>query len=797
MKTPELLAPVNGPEGLYPALSAGADAVYLGLKGFNARQKARNFSDDELAAAVRDCRRAGCRVYVTFNTLLFDDEWERAARVVGVAWEAGVDAVIVQDLGNLARLRRWLPDLELHASTQMTVHHPSQLAPLADAGIRRVILARELSLEETSVLARTAAELGLGVEVFIHGALCVSYSGQCLISAFAEKRSGNRGLCAQICRRSFQVCAGAGRGKRLLPLSMRDLSALSLVPKLVAAGVEGLKIEGRLKRPEYVAGVVAVYREALDRVAAGGTGPFPDLEERLRLVYNRGFSLGGLGGEFGAPWTTGQWGGPRFLRVGAVRGVDRRRARLSVDLERLPEPGDGLALFAGEGRVPFACVVTKVFAGEDGGGRWIGVKPLDGVMEGCPERGELFLSSSASELGRIRKSIALWSPPALPLCLFAAGEEGEALRVEAVLPDGFRAAVVSSLPLQPAGGWPLTEDVLKEQLGRLGNTAYRLERLESSVGENLFLPKSELNALRRRLVEELDQHRRGRRPLPDQPPAVFEKRSHCDPVNLMQKLAPACRLAVFCSASVAAGVSGGCVERVYVAVEEVLAAGLPALPGDRRPWLAIPAVTTFPLFDAVRRWIGENRNTVKGVLAGHLGAAALAREHRLPFVADSSFNVTSVAACEEVARLGADRAALSWEVDRARAAAIASRAPLPVEVVLFGRPPMMQTGLKGLASPAGRQELRDREGRRYPVKPWPFADGFTLEAPFFRAALSAVEGLGESAAFLRLDVRGLSDGEAQTVVEGFSRVLKDPLAVGEIGETFREMFDVDDTLFDS
>jgi U32 family peptidase len=792
MKTPELLAPVNGPEGLYPALSAGADAVYLGMKGFNARQKARNFSADELAAAVRDCRRAACRVYVTFNTLLFDDEWERAADVAGAAWEAGVDALIVQDLGAVARLRRWLPDLELHASTQMTVHHPSQLAPLADAGIRRVILARELSLDETSVLARVAGELGLGVEVFVHGALCVSYSGQCLISAFAEKRSGNRGLCAQICRRSFQVCTGAKRGKKSLPLSMRDLSALSLLPKLVAAGVEGLKIEGRLKRPEYVAGVVAVYREALDRVAAGGRGPFPDLEERLRLVYNRGFSLGGLGGEFAAEWTTGQWGGPRFLRVGAVRSVDRRRARLSVDIERLPEPGDGLALFAGEGGVPFACVVTRIFAGGEGE-RWIGVKALDGVMEGCPERGELFLSSSASEFGRIRKSIALWSPPVLPLRLFAAGEEGEALRVEAVLPDGFRATAVSSLPLQPAGGWPLTEKILKEQLGRLGNTAYRLERLEWSVGGSLFLPKSELNALRRRLVEELDRFRRSRRPLPGRSPDAFKKSSYSDPVNS----AHFCRLAVFCSASGAAGVSGGCVERVYVSFEEILAAGVPAMPAGRRPWLAIPAVTTFPLFDAIRRWVDENGNAVAGVLAGHLGAVALAREHRLPFVADSSFNVTSVAACEEVARLGADRAALSWEVDRARAAAIASRAPLPVEVVLFGRPPMMQTGLKDLASPAGRQELRDRDGRRYRVKPWPFADGFTLEAPFFRAALSAVEGLQENAALLRLDVSGLSDGEAKTVVEGFSRVLEDPSAVEEVGETFREMFDVDNTLFDS
>ncbi|MHC4945786.1 MAG: peptidase U32 family protein, partial [Planctomycetota bacterium] len=387
MNEPELLAPVSGPDGLRPALAAGADAVYLGLKEFNARRKAQNFTPDELTIAVQDCRRARCRVYLTFNTLVYDDEWRRALKALAEAYEAGVDALIIQDPGVARAVKQWLPDLPLHASTQMTVHHPSQLAPLAGLGIERVILARELTLEEVKAMAETARGLGIEVEVFAHGALCVSYSGQCLISALMEGRSGNRGLCAQLCRRPFQIGTARKMGKKSLPLSMKDLSALPLLHDLVHTGVAGLKVEGRLKRPEYVAGVVRVYKEALSRIAACQEGPFHDLESQLDLVYNRGFSLGGLGDEFSAKETTGKWGGPRFLEIGRVVEVDRDRERLLLmEMSNPPEPGDGVALFPEEGGPPSAFVVTKVFPPQEKG-TWIGVKPFEGTMQNCPDRG--------------------------------------------------------------------------------------------------------------------------------------------------------------------------------------------------------------------------------------------------------------------------------------------------------------------------------------------------------------------------------------------------------------------------
>ncbi|MFH2000764.1 MAG: U32 family peptidase, partial [Planctomycetota bacterium] len=499
MELPELLAPVNDPAGIIPALASGADAVYLGLKDFNARRKAKNFSPDELAAAVRDCHRAGCRVYLTFNTLLYDHEWSCAAQALGAAWEAGVDALIVQDLGLIERVRAWFPNLPLHASTQMTVHHPSQLRALSDAGMERVIVARELTLDEAAAMTGAAKRLGMGVEVFIHGALCVSYSGQCLISAFLEQRSGNRGLCAQICRRPFQVCHSKNRGRKTLALSMKDISALRLLPDLVRIGVSSLKVEGRLKRPEYVAGVTGIYREALDRIAVGERLSFDDLESRLSQVFNRGFTQGGLGQAFSADHTTGAWGGPRFTEVGEVVDRDLARACLLVRIEIEPDPGDGVALFADPGGVPFTALVTKVFPAQESG-TWIGIKPLEQPMRECPDRGRLYLSSKGKALNRIREQIDAYQLPRLRVRMEVSGTRDASLKVKATTQTGLLQEGESQCRLQSAEQQPITEPFLREYLGRLGGTPYELGSLEWSGSPDLFLPVRELNSLRRRLV---------------------------------------------------------------------------------------------------------------------------------------------------------------------------------------------------------------------------------------------------------------------------------------------------------
>lgn len=250
---PELLAPAGSPEALRAAVDAGADAVYFGAVGFNARAGARNFTDSELARAVDLCHGRGVRVYLTLNTLVYDREMKDYLAAAGRAYRAGVDALIVADIGGAAALRRTFPDLPLHASTQMSGHSVGAARELAGRGFSRMVLARELSLADISAYTASAP---IESEVFIHGALCVCHSGQCLFSSLVGGRSGNRGECAQPCRLPYN-------GSKY-PLSLKDNCLAGHIPELIDAGVSSLKIEGRMKGPEYVGAVTAVYRRLLD-----------------------------------------------------------------------------------------------------------------------------------------------------------------------------------------------------------------------------------------------------------------------------------------------------------------------------------------------------------------------------------------------------------------------------------------------------------------------------------------------------------------------------------------------------
>ncbi|MCD7866920.1 MAG: U32 family peptidase [Clostridiales bacterium] len=289
----ELLAPAGSPEGFEAALRAGADAVYVGGTAFGARAYARNFSQEELITAIDQAHFHGKKLYLTLNTLVKNRELEEQLYdYLLPCYEAGLDAVLVQDLGVLDFVREIFPGLPIHASTQMTVTGPEGMEFLAGKGVSRVVPARELSLEE---IARMHRACTIEIETFIHGALCYCYSGQCLMSSFFGGRSGNRGRCAQPCRLPWQEAGGAHR-KDFCGLSLKDLCTLDFLPEILRAGVVSLKIEGRMKQPAYTAGVTAVYRKYLDKyLASGGEGYRVEKEDRQRLleIFNRGGFCGG------------------------------------------------------------------------------------------------------------------------------------------------------------------------------------------------------------------------------------------------------------------------------------------------------------------------------------------------------------------------------------------------------------------------------------------------------------------------------------------------------------------------
>ncbi|HEY1066066.1 MAG TPA: peptidase U32 family protein, partial [Pirellulales bacterium] len=344
---PEVLAPAGDWDALRAAVSHGADAVYFGIPGFNARYRAKNFETNELPEVFAYLRKHNVRGYVAFNTLVFSDELPEAVAALAGAAKAGADAFIVQDLGVARLLKTAAPAVAVHGSTQMTLTEPRGIEFVQRLGVERVILAHELSLDEVKAVAeRTAVEL----EVFVHGALCVAYSGQCLTSEALGGRSANRGQCAQACRMPYAlVVDGRVRdlGDKSYLLSPQDLSAHSLVGDLLAAGVKSLKIEGRLKGAPYVSATTQTYRAAVDAALQGEQYTPSRQESRdLEQSFSRGLSLGFLGGLNHQTLVPARFPKSRGVRVGDVTGVTKRGVVVRLD-ERHPDaaflqPGDGV-----------------------------------------------------------------------------------------------------------------------------------------------------------------------------------------------------------------------------------------------------------------------------------------------------------------------------------------------------------------------------------------------------------------------------------------------------------------------
>ena len=287
MRKIELLAPAGSFDVMKACYSAGADAVYMGLNRFSARAYAENASAEDYADAIRYAHRRGKKLYLTVNTLFKENELEELYGLLAPLYTTGLDAVIVQDLGVVSRIRELFPELPVHASTQMTVTGPGAVRVLQDMGVKRVIPARELSLKE---LKNIKEETGIELECFIHGALCYSYSGQCLFSSMAGGRSGNRGRCAQPCRMAYTVYDENGKAAKELcdgyVLSLKDLNTLDLLPQLLDAGIDSLKIEGRLKKAEYAAGVTSVYRKYLDLCLSGKRADFFVSREDRQILFD-------------------------------------------------------------------------------------------------------------------------------------------------------------------------------------------------------------------------------------------------------------------------------------------------------------------------------------------------------------------------------------------------------------------------------------------------------------------------------------------------------------------------------
>ncbi len=504
---PELLAPAGTLDAARAALANGANAVYLGAERFNARDDGAQLTLDELEQACRLAHARGARVYLTFNVLLKPAELREALLHLGDCIDRGIEAAIVQDLGAVRLIRAVFPDLEIHGSTQMTVHDPSGARVLQDMGVERVVLARENTLADLRAIREAVP--GLGLETFIHGALCIAYSGQCYMSGMISERSANRGACAQSCRKDY-VLADAATGAELdrgYLISAKDLAAAEHLDAIAEIGIGCLKIEGRKKKPEYVATVTRTYRTFLDRLANGEWAP-PTAEETQPLVqiFSRGFTAGMFGGREGKDYITRAQPDNRGEELGHVLGSEGQE--LLVAVSHPIGTGDGLGFEhpagASQGNSGFA--VSRVRDVRRQKHRLVQAIALPPGAH-VPAGWVVVRSSHAALLERARASYAAVERqgpvPRTQLDCVVTGREGAQLRLTCTA-DGESAALDSSIPLSAAEKRALDDGKLREQLGRLGETPFTLGALETSgLGAGLFLPVSALNDLRQRAVAEL------------------------------------------------------------------------------------------------------------------------------------------------------------------------------------------------------------------------------------------------------------------------------------------------------
>ena len=619
----ELLSPAGSPEAVIAAVQNGADAIYMGLGNFNARRGAKNFTDEEFERSMRYCRIRGCKVYVTLNTLVNDREIAQAVESARLASQLGADGIIIQDLGLAYAIRQALPDIPLHASTQMSIHNLAGVEAAAEMGMTRAVLARELSLEQIKFITQHAS---IETEVFVHGALCFCQSGQCYMSALIGRRSGNRGMCAQPCRMQYSL------GGRMddYPMSLKDNCLVDRLRELEDAGVACLKIEGRMKRPEYTAIVTKIYSKALKEHRQ----PSDEEMETLEKAFSRqGFTQGYFNGD--------------------KKDMFGRREEPDKDTEKL-----------------------------------------------------FTLARKGYSEGELRR---------VPVHFYTVAEKGMPVKAIAFDDDGNRAAAMGGVP-EKARGQGLTATYITEQMFKTGGTPYNCVENRAQADPGLYLPASEINDLRRRLVSELSEQRA-------KPPIRRVGKLPEKPKGKLPTGDPAMIFQVLTEEQLSPELAALKPKYLYVPLTlmaEKLDLLRPFAEQGTIPVAVLPRVIAdneaTAVYDMLSRMFDQGVNEA---LVGNLGHAMLAQKAGMKLRGDFGLNTFNSLSMEVIRQAGFISATASFELRLSQIRDMIK--PLDTELIIYGRIPLMVSDQCIIRHSAGRcncqtpGQMADRMGSVFPV----------------------------------------------------------------------------------
>ncbi|KUG03989.1 protease [hydrocarbon metagenome] len=795
----ELLAPAGNRDALHAAIENGADAVYLGGKNFSARQSAENFSDEDIARALEYARSRNRKIYVAVNTLIDDEEFGPA---LDYAWNLhmmDIDALIVQDLGFMDALHQVIPAMKVHASTQMTIHNSEGVHFLEKQGIKRVVMSREMQMEDIQAVKQTAQNIEL--EVFVHGALCFSYSGQCLFSSMVGGRSGNRGRCAQPCRLPYDLYSISSAQRISTPdkgrylLSPSDLCLIEYLPELKAIGVDSLKIEGRMKRAEYVAVVTRAYREVLDMLQEEPFyRPANKVRDKLLKIFNRNFTSGHFIFDRSS-FLSSKRPNNRGVYVGRVVAQDKDYGT-TVKLNDSVSLGDGLEIWVNKGKNPTFVVNNMKIRGLAAEHAQPGdtvefrldkrVSPQDRIFKTHDEEliSEALLSMKGAEEQRIRVDIK------------AVLEEGQPLKLILTDEKGHQIEEISNNKARRAENQPLNESILKSKIDRMGNTPYYLGDFEFQSDADLILPFSEINETRRRAVQSLKRLSLNLDPKGIQEEETF-RRNRAKFIPLTKKgrsiIKPELTITVSgidqAYAAIKTGADivyfdlAGIGQKKRISIEELeglkqysaryLCQVIPALPRIQKPGEA-------------SAWLGLKAAGFNTIMAGNIGALNWSLNNGINSRVDYSFNVFNSYSLRFLVQQGVERACVSPELNYNCLKNI--RGLNLGEVIVHGELILMTSQycmLQGVLGDAtdrcqgfchqDRYAIKDDLGYSFPIE----TDTYCRFYVFNSRTLCMIDDLDKIIALrpggLRIEARHAQEREVEMVVRNYRRAIDDIL----------------------
>lgn len=762
-KKVELLSPVGDFECLVSAIQNGADAVYFGANKFNARANGTNFENDELKKAIEYAKLRNVKTYLTLNTLIKNDEFEESVNLIKYAYECGIDSIIMQDLG-LAKLAiKNFPDLEIHASTQMTAHNVEGVAKLKELGFKRVVLSRELNVNE---IKEIYDKTGVDLEIFIHGALCISYSGQCLMSSMIGQRSGNRGKCAGTCRLPYELVNKENNkivDKGYL-LSSKDVCTLDIIPELINSGAMSFKIEGRMKTPEYVGVVTSIYRKYID-LALSGNEYKVDEEDRKKLmqVFNRGgFSTGYLKGKLGKNMIYPKRPDHMGFFIGKVISYNSNRGYIKIKLEEGIDLGDSIRINDS------SCKTSELMQNKD---NIKSAKPNDtvtiGRIKGKINVGDFVYKTVSLKLESQINQISSKENVKRKVLAKINIKIGKPVKFEILDKESNKDVHIEGSIVEQAQKTGVEEERIRKQIGKTGGTIFEIEKLDVTLDENAYISIKEINDLRRKALENLEEKikesiLRKEKNIKIEEPEINEKQGKPQVSLLLNKINENYNYKNLTK-----------VDKIYLPVQETFLAKnkekIEEIINRADTYLYMPNIIRNEHKNIIYKKIDElvKEYKIKGFVISNLSQLKYLEKYKLEIIANYTFNVFNNRTAKELETLGFSAITISPELNEQEIKNIKTN--LYKELIVYGRTPLMTSeyctigtfkNCSGMCT-KGKYVLKDRMNFEFPI----YTNRINCNTTIYNSKITSIMWENLNINWIRIDILEENIDEINQIIE--------------------------------